>query len=60
MTLRTALLGCGWIGSEFRTDTPVGIYNHAAAYQACPDTELVAIYTIPIPRSCIEPVSAGR
>jgi predicted dehydrogenase len=43
MTLRAALLGCGWIGSEFRTDTPVGIYNHAAAYQACPDSELVAI-----------------
>ena len=43
MTLRAALLGCGWIGSEFRTDTPAGIYNHAAAYRACPDTELVAI-----------------
>lgn len=43
MTLRAALLGCGWIGSEFRTDTPMGIYNHAAAYQACPETELMAI-----------------
>jgi predicted dehydrogenase len=43
MTWRAAVLGCGWIGSEFRTDTPAGIYNHAAAYQACPDTELVAI-----------------
>jgi len=43
MTLRAAVLGCGWIGSEFRTDTPVGIYNHAAAYQACPETELAAI-----------------
>jgi len=43
MTLRAALLGCGWIGSEFRTDSAAGIYNHAAAYQACPETQLVAI-----------------
>lgn len=43
MILRAALLGCGWIGSEFRTDTAAGIYNHAAAYHACPETQLVAI-----------------
>lgn len=43
MTLRAALLGCGWIGSEFRTDTAAGIYNHAAAYHACAETQLVAI-----------------
>lgn len=43
MILRAALLGCGWIGSEFRTDSAAGIYNHAAAYHACPETQLVAI-----------------
>ncbi len=43
MKLRAALLGCGWIGSEFDTTTAMGIYNHAAAYRACPETELVAI-----------------
>jgi predicted dehydrogenase len=43
MRLRAAVLGCGWIGAEFRTDGPLGIYNHAAAYSACAHTDLVAL-----------------
>jgi predicted dehydrogenase len=42
--LRCALIGCGKIGSEFADDeSRVGIYSHAGAYKACPDTELVAV-----------------
>lgn len=40
--LRAALLGCGWIGSELRSEA-LGIATHAAAYSTCPDTELVAV-----------------
>jgi len=42
MVHRAALIGCGWIGSEFRNDS-VGIASHAAAYTACADTKLVAV-----------------
>lgn len=44
MVYRTALIGCGKIGSEF-DDQPrtEGVYSHAGAYQACPDTSLVAV-----------------
>lgn len=40
--LRAALLGCGWIGSELRSEA-LGIATHAGAYVACEDTELVAV-----------------
>jgi predicted dehydrogenase len=44
MTYRTAIVGCGLIGSEFSDTTSMpGIWSHAAAYVACPDTELVAV-----------------
>ncbi|MCL4469617.1 MAG: Gfo/Idh/MocA family oxidoreductase [Gammaproteobacteria bacterium] len=44
MSYRAALIGCGLIGSEFSdTATLPGVWSHAAAYAACPDTELVAI-----------------
>lgn len=44
MVYRAALIGCGKIGSEF-DDHPraEGVYSHAGAYQACPDTRLVAV-----------------
>jgi len=41
---RTAIVGCGKIGSEFADDPRVaGIYSHAGAYLACPYTRLVAV-----------------
>ncbi len=44
MDYRTAIAGCGLIGSEFSdTASLPGVWSHAAAYAACPDTELVAI-----------------
>lgn len=44
MAYRAAIVGCGLIGSEFSdTATLPGVWSHAAAYAACPDTELVAI-----------------
>ena len=43
MILRAALLGCGWMGSEFEPDASLGIATHAAAYTACADTQLVAV-----------------
>ncbi|OAI39079.1 hypothetical protein AYO39_03235 [Actinobacteria bacterium SCGC AG-212-D09] len=45
MTLRAAVIGCGAIGVG-RAETPhpdVGTYSHAAAYAACPETELIAV-----------------
>lgn len=44
MVYRAALIGCGKIGSEF-DDQPrtEGVYSHAGAYHACPDTNLVAV-----------------
>lgn len=44
MAYRAAIAGCGLIGSEFSDTTRLpGIWSHAAAYAACPDTELVAV-----------------
>ncbi len=44
MVYRAAIAGCGLIGSEFSdTASLPGVWSHAAAYAACPDTELVAI-----------------
>jgi predicted dehydrogenase len=44
VTLRAAVLGCGAIGaSGAGTHPAVGVLTHAAAYTACPDTELVAV-----------------
>lgn len=44
MVYRAAIVGCGLIGSEFSdTATLPGVWSHAAAYTACPETELVAI-----------------
>jgi predicted dehydrogenase len=41
---KAALVGCGKIGSAFADDPLIeGIYSHAAAYQACPETALVAV-----------------
>ena len=41
---RAAVIGCGRIGSEVVDDERlVGVYSHAGAYTACPDTELVAV-----------------
>lgn len=44
MAHRAALVGCGLIGSEFADTVKLaGIWSHAAAYAANPDTELVAL-----------------
>lgn len=44
MAYRAAIAGCGLIGSEFSDTARLpGIWSHAAAYAACPDTELVAV-----------------
>jgi len=44
MKYRAAIIGCGKIGSEFADDPRIkGIFSHAGAYVACPETELVAI-----------------
>ena len=45
MTLRAAVIGCGAIGTG-GAEPPhadVGVYTHAGAYVACPDTELIAV-----------------
>jgi len=44
MSYRAAIIGCGKIGSEFADDPRVkGIYSHAGAYAAWPETTLVAV-----------------
>jgi predicted dehydrogenase len=44
VTLRAAVIGCGAIGAGgAETHPDVGVLTHAAAYAACPDTELVAV-----------------
>lgn len=44
MVYRAALIGCGKIGSDFADDPRVkGVYTHAGAYAACPETDLVAV-----------------
>lgn len=44
MAFRAAIVGCGLIGSEFSaTDSLPGVWSHAQAYSANPDTELVAV-----------------
>ena len=43
---RAVLIGCGKIGSEFSDDpgsSGKGVCTHAAAFTACPDTELIAV-----------------
>ena len=41
---KAVLAGCGRIGSEFADDPRApGIYSHAGAYAACPETELAAV-----------------
>jgi predicted dehydrogenase len=51
--LKSAIIGCGAIGvggaGEAHPD--VGVYTHAAAYAACPDTELVAVADLDLDRS---------
>jgi predicted dehydrogenase len=42
--VRAAVIGCGAIGASTADTHPdVGVLTHAAAYAACPDTELVAV-----------------
>ena len=43
--LRAAVVGCGAIGAggSGPAHADVGVYTHAAAYVACPDTDLVAV-----------------
>jgi predicted dehydrogenase len=42
--MRAAVIGCGAIGAGGAdTHADVGVLTHAAAYTACPDTELVAV-----------------
>ncbi len=43
--LRAAVIGCGKIGSQLALDPLLAddVFTHAAAYEACPDTELVAL-----------------
>ncbi|MDX6702726.1 MAG: D-apiose dehydrogenase [Baekduia sp.] len=41
--LRAAVLGCGAIGAGAPSHPEVGVGSHAAAYVACPATELVAV-----------------
>jgi predicted dehydrogenase len=44
LTHRAALVGCGAIGSRYADDPRVpGIYSHAAAYDRCPATQLIAV-----------------
>lgn len=44
MTYKAALIGCGKIGSLSADDSLIkGVYTHAGAYAACPDTTLVAV-----------------
>ena len=44
MAYRSAVIGCGKIGSGFADDPKVkSIYTHAGAYTACPETALVAV-----------------
>ena len=44
MSYRAALIGCGKIGSTFADDPLVqGVYTHAGAYAACPQTRLVGV-----------------
>ncbi len=45
MGFRSALIGCGKIGSEFADDPLMkgDVFTHAEAYTCCSDTELVAI-----------------
>src|SRR5688572_28809713 len=44
MVYSAALIGCGNIGSQYADDPLIkGVYTHAGAYVACPDTELVAV-----------------
>ena len=41
---RTAVIGCGMIGSRFASDPKIkGVYSHAGAYDACLATTLVAV-----------------
>lgn len=43
-TYRAAVIGCGLIGSRFARDAErIGVFTHAGAYAACPDTSLVAL-----------------
>ena len=44
MVYRSAVIGCGKIGSGFADDPKVkSIYTHAGAYTSCPDTILVGV-----------------
>ena len=44
MRFRAAVIGCGAAGSRYASDPRVaGVYSHAGAYAACPDTDLVAV-----------------
>lgn len=46
-TYRSALIGCGNIGSLYANDKKIkGIYTHVEAYHACPKTDLVAVCDI--------------
>jgi predicted dehydrogenase len=54
MSLRAAVIGCGWIGSEVASD-PLsdGVQSHAGAYAACDGTSLVGVCDT-------DPVRAGQ
>ncbi len=44
MKLRCAIIGCGNIAFHYEVNKAVvGIYTHADAYRACPQTELLAV-----------------
>jgi predicted dehydrogenase len=52
MKYRTAIIGCGKIGSEFADDPRIkDIYTHGGAYSSCPDTDLVAVCDTDIEKS---------
>lgn len=52
MAYKAAVIGCGKIGSDFADDPFVkGVYTHAGAYEACADTELVAVCDIDADRA---------
>lgn len=52
MTYRTALIGCGNIGSLYAEDSLIkGIYTHAGAYTACLETTLAAVCDVSAARA---------
>ncbi len=58
MSVRAAVIGCGWIGSGFADDPLLAgdVYTHAEAYVRSPATELVAVcdHDADVAKSCGE------